>query len=250
MKFEEALKIINELKADNTLEINKRGISEKGLVVFDTDDTLVKANPNVIKVYKSINGKEIALSTAQFATDKDKAAMGKNVKMYNTTADAPATGIAFSIREFRDPKKVYDSIVKGTPILANLRLMDNYVQKGWHVSFLTARGLEGTVAKALSNFLRTKNQSGKLVPLGDSFKKAISAAVNDEDIKYAGIDDGDKKGRVLRRLCSYYNYVVFVDDDARNINAANALGLKNLKVIKAAKLGETLKVADKTYSGE
>ena len=29
--------------------------------------------------------------------------------MYNTTADAPATGIAFSIREFRDPKKVYDS---------------------------------------------------------------------------------------------------------------------------------------------
>lgn len=250
MRFDNALNLINELQNDGmTLDTNKKGFKEKGLVVFDIDDTLVRANSNVIKIYKSINGRETAISTAQFATDNDKAAMGKNVVMYDKTEDAPKKGIAFSIRDFRNPKKVYDSITKGTPILANLRLMDDYIQNGWEVSFLTARGLQNTVTKALKSYLKTR-KGGKLVPVGTAFNEALSAAVNDEDIKYAGVDDGDKKGRVLKLLCSYYNYVVFVDDDMRNINAARSLGLKNLKVIKAAKLGETLKVADKEYNGD
>ena len=250
MKFDKALDIINELQKDEmTLDTNKRGVTEKGLVVFDIDDTLVRANPNVIKIYKSVNGHETTLSTAQYATDKDKEAMGKNIKMYNTTEEAPKEGIAFSIRDFRNPQKVFDSITKGTPILANLRLMDDYIQKGWEISFLTARGLQSTVTKALKSYLKTR-KGGKLVPVGKAFNDAVSAAVNDEDIKYIGVDDGDKKGRILKLLCTYYNYVIFVDDDMRNIAAAKALGLKNLKVIKAAKLGESLKIADKTYSGE
>lgn len=249
MKLDRAYEIITEMTNDKVLETNKYGIKEKGLVVFDIDDTLVKANPNVIKIYKSVNGVEKAISTAQFATDPDKAAMGKNVRMYNKTEEAPKVGIAFSIREFRDPQKVYDSITKGTPILANLRFMDEYVQNGWEVSFLTARGLQNTVTKALKSYLKVK-KGGKLIPIGRAFNEAVSAAVNDEDIKYLGVDDGDKKGRVLKLLCSYYNYVIFVDDDQRNIDAAKALGLDNLKVVRAAKLGETLKIADKTYSGE
>lgn len=229
MKLEDAYKFINE----------ERDLGEKtGILVLDIDDTLIKANPNVIKCYKSVNGKEQALSTAQFATDPDKAKMGKNVRMYNKTEDAPKEGIAFSIREFRDPQKVYDSIVKGTPIIKNLKLMDDHLRHGWDVAFLTARGLQETVTKALDDFLKTPDKNGNFVPLGEKFKKALSAAVNDDDIKYAGIDDGDKKGRVLQQLSKKYDKVKFVDDDMRNIIAARNLRIKNLKVVKAHKLEE------------
>lgn len=229
MKLEDAYRFINE----------ERDLGEKtGILVLDIDDTLIKANPNVIKCYKSVNGKEQALSTAQFATDPDKAKMGKNVRMYNKTEDAPKEGIAFSIREFRDPQKVYDSIVKGTPIIKNLKLMDDHLRHGWDVAFLTARGLQETVTKALDDFLKTPDKNGNFVPLGEKFKKALSAAVNDDDIKYAGIDDGDKKGRVLQQLSKKYDKVKFVDDDMRNIIAAKNLRIKNLKVVKAHKLEE------------
>lgn len=227
MRLEEAQRLIHE----------ERDLGNKtGLLVLDIDDTLVKANPNVIKCYKVVNGKEIPLSTAEYATDPDKKAMGKNIKMYKTLADAPKTGIAFSIREFRDPQKVYDSIVKGTPIVKNLKLMDDHLRHGWDVAFLTARGLQGVVTKALDDFLKTPDKNGNLVPLGDKFKKALSAAVNDEDIKYAGTDDGDKKGRILKELSKKYDKVKFVDDDMRNIIVARNLKIKNLKVVKAHKL--------------
>jgi hypothetical protein len=228
MKFSEALELVMKEERDF-----KDG--ETGLLVLDIDDTLLKANPNVIKVYKSINGVEKAISTAEFAKDPDKAKMGKNVKMYKNTEDAPKHGIAFSIREFRDPQKVYDSITKGTPIIKNLKLMDDHIRHGWDVSFLTARGLQKVVTKALDDFLRTRTKDGNLVPLGDSFKKALSAAVNDEDIKYAGSDDGEKKANVLRELSKKYTKVKFVDDDDRNINAVRSLRkeLPNVKAVKA-----------------
>ncbi len=230
MTFEKAYEIISE---ERDLPNGKTGI-----LVLDIDDTLVKANPSVIKCYKSIDGVEHAISTAQFATDPDKAKMGKNVRMYMNTSDAPKEGIAFSIREFRNPQKVYDSIVKGTPIIKNLKLMDDHLRHGWDVAFLTARGLQATVSKALEDFLRTPDKNGKFVPLGNKFKKALSAAVNDEDIKYAGVDDGDKKGRVLSSLAKKYDFVKFVDDDKRNLDASKALKLKNLKIVKAHKLGD------------
>ena len=34
-------------------------------------------------------------------------------------------------------------------------------------------------------------------------------------------------------MCKKYDYVVFVDDDMKNIRSAKELGLSNLKVIKA-----------------
>lgn len=227
MKLEEAFEIISEMEKDLK---NK----QTGILVLDIDDTLLKANPDVIKIYKSVDGKEQAISTEQFATDKDKKAMGKNVKMYGTVP--PATGIAFSIREFRDPEKVYQSITKGTPNVKNLRLMDDYLNRGWDIAFLTARGLQPIVEKALDNFLLHKNKNGQFEKIGEQFKKALSAAVNDEDIKYVGIDDGDKKARILRKLSEKYTYVKFLDDDDRNLKATKALGISNLQAIKAAKL--------------
>lgn len=227
MKLERAFEIISEME---------KNLKDKqtGILVLDIDDTLLKANPNVIKIYKSVDGKEQPLSTEQFATDLDKKAMGKNVRMYDKVP--PATGIAFSIREFRNPTKVYESITKGTPIVRNLRLMDDYLNRGWDICFLTARGLQSTVEQALDKFLLHKTKDGEFIKIGEQFKKALSAAVNDEDIKYAGIDDGDKKARILKKLSQKYTYVKFLDDDERNLKATKALGISNLQAIKAAKL--------------
>lgn len=239
-KLAEAVQDIDNVNVkDLRNEKSKRGIPVRGIVILDIDDTLVKANPNVIKCYKSINGKEQALTTAQFATDPDKAKMGKNVIMYDK--DPPKEGIAFSIREFRNPEKVYNSITLGTPIVRNLQKMDEYLDKGWDICFLTARGLEGTVTKALQSFLKHKLPSGQFVPVGKQFKTALSAAVNDDDIKYLGADDGEKKANMLRKIASYYNHVVFIDDDARNLNSAEGIHLDNLTVVKAAKLEQTVK---------
>lgn len=217
---------------------------QKAILVMDIDDTLVKANPSVIKCYKSINGKEEAITTEQYAKDPDKAKMGKKIIIYNKTEDAPKTGIAFSIREFRDPKKVYDSITKGTPIVQNLKIMDDKLKHGWDIAFLTARGLQGVVTQALSTFLKTKDVNNNFVPIGEQFKKALSAAVNDEDIKYAGADDGEKKANVLRNIAAKYDKVVFIDDDLRNTSAVRSAGIKTrsgdrVKTILATKLPTT-----------
>ena len=122
-------------KAYELNEENKLPNGVTGIAVFDIDDTLVKANSSVIKIYKSVNGREIAISTAQFATDPDKEKMGKNVVYYNKTNEAPSEGIAFSIREFRDPTKVYNSITQGTPIIRNLRILDDKIKAGWDIAF-------------------------------------------------------------------------------------------------------------------
>ena len=230
-------------KAYELNEENKLPNGVTGIAVFDIDDTLVKANSSVIKIYKSVNGREIAISTAQFATDPDKEKMGKNVVYYNKTSEAPAEGIAFSIREFRDPVKVYNSITQGTPIIRNLRILDDKIKAGWDIAFLTARGLQGTVAKALRSYLKVRGSDGSLKPIGNQFKEALSAAVNDEDIKYIGKDDGEKKANVLRNIAKKYDRVAFIDDDMRNINAVRSSGIKtkageNIRTIIAAKLTE------------
>jgi hypothetical protein len=48
--------------------------SIKGLIVFDIDDTLLKVDTDVLKVYKRIPGKpEQTLTTEEFAKDPDAA---------------------------------------------------------------------------------------------------------------------------------------------------------------------------------
>ena len=58
---------------------------------------------------------------------------------------------------------------------------------------------------------------------------------HDKNIKEyeKAIADAEKKANVLREMCKKYDYVVFVDDDMKNIRSAKELGLSNLKVVKA-----------------
>ena len=194
--------------------------SVDGIIVFDIDDTILKVDSSLIRIYKTIPGeKEIALTTDEFAQDPDASDINK--KSW------------FNYRDFRDPVKVYNSIISGTPLIKNLKIMDDYIKAGYDFCFLTARGCEEMVKKALKDFLRFKDDDGALHELGDTFKDTFSHAVNDEIKKYPGKTDSEKKAKVLIKLCKKYDKVVFVDDDTKNVRAAKDLNIPNLKVIKA-----------------
>ena len=192
-----------------------------GVIVFDIDDTLLRVDKKSMSIYKRVPGEEneIALSTEEFAKDED--------------AKDPDKLSWFDYRDFRDPIKVYNSIISGTPLIRNLRIMDDYIEAGYDFCFLTARSCEETIKVALDDFLLRRTSNGALEKLGDIFKKTISHAVNDEIKKYPGKTDAEKKANILKELCSKYDKVVFVDDDTKNVRAARGLELSNLKVIKA-----------------
>ena len=195
--------------------------SQTGLIVFDIDDTLLRANGDDFFVYKNVNGKEIPLTTTEFANDPD--------------AEDPDKRIMFDYRDFADPQKVYQSIITGTPLLKNLRILDDYVEAGYEFCFLTARQCENVIKGALDSFLQIRRKSGILEPLGDAFNKTLSHAVNDTLKNYPGKTDAEKKANILIKLCKEYDRVVFVDDDKKNVNAAINLHIPNLKVVTANK---------------
>ena len=188
---------------------------ETGIIVFDIDDTLLRADPNDFHIYKKTSHGEIALTTDEFAKDHDST----NPELYD-------------YRDFANPTKVYQSIITGTPILKNLRILDDYVNAGYEFCFLTARQCESIIKTALSNFLKVR-RNGVLQPIGDEFNKVMSHAINDMSKRYPGKTDSEKKANVLVKLCDDYDKVVFVDDDIKNVNAAIRLHLPNLKVIRA-----------------
>lgn len=194
--------------------------SVKGLIVFDIDDTLLRVKKGSMNVYKKEPGKkEVMLTTDEFAKDPD--------------ASDPNKRNWFDYRDFRDPLKVYNSIIEGTPLIRNLRIMDDYIEAGYDFCFLTARSCEDIIKKALDTFLLHKDDTGAMRSLGDKFKKTLSHAINDDSKGYTGSSDAEKKANILKKLCKQYDKVVFVDDDRKNISAARDLKIHNLKVIKA-----------------
>jgi FMN phosphatase YigB (HAD superfamily) len=194
--------------------------SVKGLIVFDIDDTLLRVKKGSMNVYKKEPGKkEVMLTTDEFAKDPD--------------ASDPNKRNWFDYRDFRDPLKVYNSIIEGTPLIRNLRIMDDYIEAGYDFCFLTARSCEDIIKKALDTFLLHKDDTGAMRSLGDKFKKTLSHAINDDSKGYTGSSDAEKKANILKKLCKQYDKVVFVDDDGKNVSAARDLKIHNLKVIKA-----------------
>ena len=194
--------------------------SVKGLIVFDIDDTILKVDSSLMSVYKKEPGKpEVALSTDEFAKDPD--------------AEDPSKRSWFDYRDFNNPVKVYNSIISGTPLIKNLRIMDDYIKAGYDFCFLTARACEETIKKAIKDFLKFRDEDGALKELGNTFKETFSHAINDSEKKYPGKSDAEKKALVLTKLCKEYDKVVFVDDDTKNVRAARGLNIPNLKVIKA-----------------
>lgn len=195
---------------------------KSGIIVFDIDDTLIKADSSLIKIWKYIDGdkkNKVVLSSDEYAKDPD----------------VPNHKDWFDFSEFQNPVKVMQSIIKGTPLLKNLRILDAYVNAGYEFCFLTARGCEDAVIYALDQILKVKDAEGVLHDIKPHFNKKLSSAVNDVNKGYDGKNDPEKKANVLKDLCEKFDKVVFVDDDRKNVASARALKLNNLTVIQAWK---------------
>ena len=193
-----------------------------GIVVFDIDDTLIHADKDVVSISKFINGdrkNKISISTEEFAKDPD----AKDHKNW------------FDFSDFQNPQKVVQSIIKGTPILKNLKILDAYLNAGYEFCFLTARGCEDAVKHAIQHVIKYRDENGVLHNIDPWFNKAVSAAINDSNKEYEGKTNAEKKSNVLREICSKFDYVVFVDDDNKNVAHAKELNLNNLTVIEACK---------------
>ena len=193
-----------------------------GIVVFDIDDTLIHTDEDDMSIGKFINGdrkNRISLSTKEFAKDPD----AKEHKEW------------FDFSDFQNPQKVVQSIIKGTPILKNLRILDAYLNAGYEFCFLTARGCEDAVKYAIQNVIKYRDENGVLNNIDPWFNKDVSAAINDSTKEYEGKTNAEKKSNVLREICSKFDYVVFVDDDNKNVAHAKELNLNNLTVIEACK---------------
>ena len=207
------LQFINE-------SINKLPYGKSGIVVFDIDDTLIQADEDVMSIGKFVDGDrkhKISLSTEEFAKDPD-------VKEHKDW---------FDFSDFQNPQKVVQSIIKGTPLLKNLRILDAYLNAGYEFCFLTARGCEDAVKYAIQTVIKYRDDKGVLNNIAPYFNKDVSAAINDSNKDYDGRTDAEKKSNVLKEICSKFDYVVFVDDDNKNVAQAKELNLNNLTVIKA-----------------
>ncbi len=207
------LQFINE-------SINKLPYGKTGIVVFDIDDTLIQADEDVMSIGKFVDGDrkhKISLSTEEFAKDPD-------VKDHKDW---------FDFSDFQNPQKVVQSIINGTPLLKNLRILDAYLNAGYEFCFLTARGCEDAVKYAIQTVIKYRDDKGVLNNIAPYFNKDVSAAINDSNKEYDGRTDAEKKSNVLKEICSKFDYVVFVDDDNKNVAQAKELNLNNLTVIKA-----------------
>ena len=200
--------------------INKLPYGKSGIVVFDIDDTLIQADEEIMSIGKFVDGDrkhKISISTDEFAKDPD-------VKDHKDW---------FDFSDFQNPQKVVQSIIKGTPILKNLRILDAYLNAGYEFCFLTARGCEDAVKYAIQTVIKYRDDKGVLNNIAPYFNKDVSAAINDSNKEYDGRTDAEKKSNVLKEICSKFDYVVFVDDDNKNVAQAKELNLNNLTVIKA-----------------
>lgn len=215
-------KILNE---DLIFELHEPVKGKKNVILFDIDDCIITAN-NIYIIKIEPNGKETKLTPDEYAKEPKEQEKSRGVK--------------YDYREFRDPKIVEKSIITGTPIIKNLRILDDHIKNGWTVGILTARGLEDVVYRSLQKWLMFKNdKTGELVPIEKKLSREIVHAVNDGIRQYTGMTDFEKKANVIREYSKKYDLVKFVDDDLNNLNKVKEMakeeGLKNIIVIRAWK---------------
>jgi len=190
------------------------------LVLLDLDDTLVE--PAEIYIYRQFPGEEeVALTPMEYAQEKV----------------TPENQQYYDYRDFMDPNTVELSIKTGEPIVANLEVMDDFINRGYSVGILTARSEEDTIHSTLKDWLMYRNKDGELVPLGNRLSRELVFAVNDPKTssQLRSNSDYTKKAEVIDMLLDEFDEIIFLDDDNKNLKAIRQLKA-NLERSKANKL--------------
>jgi hypothetical protein len=188
----------------------------KSLLLLDIDETLLK--PRNIYVYRKLptDKKEVRLTPEEYA--KDPNSVDKKNKKY------------YDYREFMNQEKIARSIKTGLPIVPNLKVMDDYIKKGWKIGILTARGLEDIIAKTMQEWLKFKNKKGNFVDI--DLPRKLVYAINDDNKRYKGSTDFEKKVNVIRKLAKEYDRIIFIDDTIETIKKVKKMakeeGLNNI----------------------
>jgi len=207
-----------ELIQELLFEERKVPDGKRYIALFDIDQTLVV--PGNISIWKKKVGEnEVALTPDQYAKEN--------------VVEEKKNGTTYDYREFRDPKKVKESIAGGAPISKNVKMMNDHVKNGWSVGILTARGLEDVIFDSIKQWLMFRKETALLPSLGKSLARNLVHAVNDEVIKYEGMTDFEKKSNVIRKYAKEYDRVKFIDDDDFNVNAVKKMKLPNVIAVKA-----------------
>lgn len=178
-----------------------------GILLLDIDDTLLSATGmHIYRTDKHPDG-AAKLTPAQYAKE----------------TVTPETKSFYDYKDFRDEKKVLSSIVKGNPIIKNLKIMDNYMAAGWKIGILTARGMEDTIYKALKGFLKYR-KNGVLTPIGNKLQRKDVHAINDSKYSKDNGTDYEKKANVLLAYRKEFGTSVkFLDDDTKNLVKARTV---------------------------
>jgi hypothetical protein len=190
-----------------------------GIIIFDIDDTLVKAKG--IHIYMTKDGKDVKSYKPEDFEKLNREKLKKE-------------GYNFDFRDFTNPKKLYSSIVKGEPLIKNLKILDAYLRAGWDVGFLTARGGEEANKKGIKDWLKYKTEDGELKKIPPNKIKFFVAVSDDkrrkEFLKKAKEGETyDAKKFFLKQIQNKYDEVKFVDDSIPNlIKARQVLPKKNV----------------------
>lgn len=201
---------------------------KKYILLMDIDDTMVVAKGIYILRKLPTDRQKVKLTPEQYSKEKV----------------TPETKKYYDYSEFRDPKKVYNSIINGTPLWRNLRVMDHHIKNGWQIGILTARGMGDVINKAMQDWLkykevtgkgkiRTKEEINKLKPIGSLLKTGLVNAVGDMTKQYPGTTDFQRKAMIIMKLAKKYDMIKFLDDDSKNLKAVNDMNLRNVLVVKA-----------------
>jgi hypothetical protein len=171
------------------------------LYLFDIDDTLITSADRVHVKNKAgdvIN----ALSTAEFAHY------------------TPASDESFDFSEFNDPDRRdnMSSAPTASGITVLIQVMEDMGEDD-HVGILTARGHQKAIAREINEICKNNG----LDPVSDEFV----FAVNDADTTYEGSSIPDKKKNVIKKMLNFFKTVILVDDDERNLKAAETWANQN-----------------------
>lgn len=214
MKFKDT--ILDTLYIKEAVSGPKNG---KGILFLDIDDTLLTAQN--IFIHRSA---EHPKGAAKLTPDE-----------YAKETVTPETKKFYDYKEFRDADKVAKSITTGLPLVPNLKMMDAHIKSGWKIGILTARGMENIIFKSIGAFLKFRDKEGNLQQVGDKLVRDLVHAINDDNKKYKGSTDFEKKANVLRKYAEQGYQIKFLDDDDKNINAVKQMAQKEKLDIQAVK---------------
>lgn len=190
------------LEEEKLPHIANTGFKKRGILLLDIDDTLLKASNIFIHRRLPTDEKDVLLTPAQFAKEKV----------------SPETERFYSFREFRDREKITNSIINGLPYLKNINVMSSFIDGGYKIGILTARGMESAVYTSIKAFFNNLYKEGKLdkVP---NLERKYTFAVGDDYKKYQGRTSAERKQKIISIIKDKFDYVYLMDDDLKNIKA-------------------------------